>query len=183
NGLNGRQLPEGIVLDRHSDVAPALIEGCRVVPAVDVLRSLRPSWDAVIAPDGGAVKRAAEVARLLEVPLYHGWKTRDIRTGTLMGFGLEPISPAHRNRLLVVDDLCDGGRTFLGLADSITANILYADRGMDLSLYVTHGYFTQGTELLHQRFSRILTTDSVLGTHEGVEVVPAALGLFLGNVL
>ena len=158
--LNARRFPIVAVLDPHSDVGPALIDRCRVIPS-----SFTPEreYDGVIAPDGGAEKRAYRIAAALGIPLFHGWKTRDVKTGALTGFGIEPL---HAGNYLVVDDLCDGGGTFIGLADLLDA------RGARADLYVTHGLFTKGTKSLLDRFAHVFCTDSVIGDRPGVTVLP-----------
>jgi ribose-phosphate pyrophosphokinase len=158
--LNARRFPTVAVLDPHSDVAPALIDRCCVIPASFPTDR---RYDGVIAPDAGSEKRASRIAASLGVRLYHGWKTRDVRTGALAGFGIEPIASGN---YLVVDDLCDGGATFIGLADVLDA------RGASADLYVTHGLFTNGTQPLLDRFTHVFCTDSVIGERPGVTVLP-----------
>lgn len=168
-GLLNRLEPlQVVMLDPHSDVAPALINNSVVVTAADILESVRDSltkYDGVIAPDAGAAKRAQQVAKMLGVPVFQAWKTRDIKTGALDGFGCEEV-PA--GKYLVVDDLCDAGGTFVGLATYLHA--FHPDVQVDL--YVTHGYFTKGTEELKKWFGEIITTDSVLSdTRKDVRVL------------
>ena len=93
-------------------------------------------WDAVIAPDKGAVARAGAVAQVLGVPLLTAGKVRDADTGKLSSFA----APAGigAGRFLVVDDICDGGGTFAGLAQVISE----AAPTAELHLWVTHGLFT-----------------------------------------
>ncbi|MEP7001382.1 MAG: hypothetical protein ABI969_12940 [bacterium] len=163
--INARHFPTVTVLDPHSDVGPALIDRCRVVPATF---SNDRHYDGVIAPDGGAEKRAYRIAASLGVRLYHAWKTRDVSSGALTGFGIEPMPAGN---YLIVDDLCDGGGTFIGLADVLDACGARAD------LYVTHGLFTKGTQLLLDRFTNVFCTDSVMGERPGVTVLPRCLAL------
>lgn len=183
--INLRRFDRVVVLDPHSEVTPALIERCEVVTAKGICGqwATHPHWDGVIAPDGGAVKRAAGVADLLQVPLYHGWKCRDVKTGTLSGFGIQPLSMPDRSttrpRYLMVDDLCDGGGTFIGLAQSIRAQLHPIVPRLDL--YVTHGFFTKGTCELRREFDRIITTDSVVSEKDGVEVIEVCRRLICGS--
>ncbi|HCW17254.1 MAG TPA: phosphoribosylpyrophosphate synthetase, partial [Achromobacter sp.] len=54
--------------------------------------------------------------------------------------------------VLVVDDICDGGRTFLELASALrdtTRQPVY--------LYVTHGIFSKGLGELNARYAGIFT--------------------------
>lgn len=107
----------------------------------------------VIAPDKGAVERASRAARVMGVPVYLAGKTRDFETGKLTGFHMEDELPAE-GKLLLVDDICDGGGTFIGLAEAID---LPPER---LDLWVTHGIFSKGLRYLAYRFGQVHTTNS-----------------------
>jgi ribose-phosphate pyrophosphokinase len=167
--LNARHFPSVTVLDPHSDVAPALIDRCRVVPATFA----GEGYVGVIAPDGGAEKRASRIALALGVPLYHAWKSRDVTTGAISAFGVQPLSAGH---YLVADDLCDAGGTFLGLAGEL------AKHGVTADLYVTHGLFTKGTDALLNSFRAVFCTDSTLGAKQGITVLPRCMDLLRGIV-
>lgn len=176
--INMRHFANVTVLDPHSDVISALIDRCTVVPAKFIgpraneeyidIRSYR----GVIAPDGGAVKRASVVAKECNLSLYHAWKARDVATGRIYAFGTQPLEPGI---YLVVDDLCDAGGTFLGLATVLHEQDCRAD------LYVTHGLFTKGTSALLQLYGRIFTTDSTVGPKEGVTVITRCATLLGGQ--
>lgn len=166
--INARGFPSVTVLDPHSDVMPAMLERCRVVPAAFV--ESETVYAGVVSPDAGAEKRAWRVASSLGVPLYHAWKSRDVATGAISGFGVQTLTPG---RYLVVDDLCDGGGTFLGLAAEIEREGARAD------LYVTHGLFTKGTKPLLEAFENVYCTDSTTGDKPGVTVLPRCESLLL----
>lgn len=156
--INARGFDRVICFDPHSDVMPAMIDRCVVVDA----EALFPqpldhvvSWQGVVAPDGGAEKRAGKVARRLGVPMFRAWKTRDVRTGEITGFGCEDLPDG---RFLLVDDICDGGGTFLGLA----AHVAEHKRRVVLDLYVSHGVFSAPSSLpLSEAFGVVITTDSL----------------------
>lgn len=152
--INDRTLPTVTILDPHSEVTPALIDRCRVITAADCITVPSGKYAAVVSPDAGAEKRAGLVAKKLGVPLIHAWKMRDVSTGAIAGFGCESTSLPFDSKVLVVDDICDGGRTFIGLAGCFRSDI-------DLHLYVTHGIFSQGTEELRKHYSHIYCTDSI----------------------
>jgi ribose-phosphate pyrophosphokinase len=164
--INERSFASVTVVDPHSYVTPALIDRCIVIPAVDCIQSYTRRIAGVVSPDAGAEKRASSIAKFFHVPLFHAWKSRDIETGAITGFGVEEsISELRGKRVLVADDICDGGGTFVGLADQLDAHGVAAD------LYVTHGLFTQGTARLKSRFRHVWTTDSVLNNATGVDVM------------
>jgi ribose-phosphate pyrophosphokinase len=144
-----------ICLDPHSDVMPALIDNCIIAKLTDVVRMSSINFEeyvGIIAPDAGASKRAALVADNFKLPVFQALKKRDMATGKLSGFKCEPLP--SEGKLLVVDDICDGGGTFKGLAKETGLN---ADR---LSLWVTHGIFSKGAEDLWKYYGKIYTTNS-----------------------
>lgn len=55
----------------------------------------------------------------------------------------------------IVDDLCDGGGTFIQIADQVLPHT-----PADLSLIVSHGIFSRGLDPLFARFDLIVTSDS-----------------------
>lgn len=172
--INLRRFPRVRVVDPHSDVMPALFNRCDVVHAVDVIRNYvkHERWDAVISPDAGAEKRAGAVAKMLGLPLLRGWKTRDVSTGAIAGFGVQ--DSAGFNCVLVVDDLCDGGGTFIGLADEL--------RDMTADLWTTHGLYNKGTSDLFRKFRYVYCTDSVDGPRDGVTEIPICESLLRGTL-
>ncbi|WP_053122662.1 hypothetical protein [Mycolicibacterium conceptionense] len=93
-------------------------------------------WRGVIAPDKGAVDRAGAVTEILRLPLLTAGKVRDSATGKLSGFTAP--EGVGSGRYLVVDDICDGGGTFAGLAQEIHQVAPNAE----MHLFVTHGLFT-----------------------------------------
>lgn len=154
--LNARDLRSVTVLDPHSEVMPGLIDRCRVVHAASCITPPPGKYAAVVSPDAGAEKRAGLVAQKLGLPLIHAWKVRSVKDGSIAGFGREHTNLPEGSKLLVIDDICDGGRTFLGLANEFS-------NAFDLHLWVTHGVFSQGTAELKKRFSHLYCTDSILG--------------------
>jgi ribose-phosphate pyrophosphokinase len=53
---------------------------------------------------------------------------------------------------VIIDDICDGGATFLSIAEKINAK--------HLTLIVTHGIFSKGFSALEKRFNEIIVSDS-----------------------
>lgn len=170
--INARNFRRVICVDPHSDVMPALINNCKIAHPKKILDhlSLDMRYDIVIAPDAGAAKRASAIARHLGVPMVQAWKTRDVKDGSITGFGMESYE-IEGCRALVIDDICDGGGTFLGLADILDANNVRAD------LFVTHGIFSRGTQDLLERYTSVITTDSFIGDHTGCTVIPVCEAL------
>lgn len=160
--VNSFNLDEVVIFDPHSPVIVELINNVRVIDSAPVIKSVidkhgEGQYVGVIAPDKGAVARATQAADALGVPLYKATKERDFETGHLSKFAIEEL-PAE-GRLLVADDICEGGRSFTGLSE---ASGVSRDR---MSLWVSHGSFTGNAGQLPKYFSRIYTTDSLPGAH------------------
>ena len=83
-------------------------------------------------------------------------KSRDAETGKLLWFSIDSEVPQDMP-LYIVDDICDGGGTFIGLAIELRKK-MRSDQ--ELNLMVTHGMFTKGIEPLLEHFDHIYTTDS-----------------------
>ena len=158
-----------VTLDPHSPVMPGLIENLTVFPVSRIIKrevqradsDSRPQpYVGVIAPDKGAVERAGAAGRAMGVPVYRAEKSRDFETGKLSGYRLVDALP-ETGKLLVVDDICDGGGTFQLLADAAQV-----DPGR-LDLWVSHGIFSKGYSGLLSRFGHIYTTDSWQGPNFG----------------
>lgn len=151
--INDRQFDSVTVFDPHSTVTPALIDKCKVITTVDILDHVTlVAYDAVIAPDAGAGKRAYDVASEKGLKFLQAEKHRDVATGKLSGFACNGIEAGKR--YLIVDDICDGGGTFIGLGQVIL------DAGAEVDLFVTHGIFSKGTDELHKIFKVVATTDT-----------------------
>lgn len=158
--INSFVQPNRIVaLDPHSPVVADRL-GIHTVltvlnlPAV-VKYAIGPvKYDGIISPDKGAVDRAQSVADELGRPLFRAEKTRDFDTGKLSGFHMVDKLP-YKGRFLIVDDICDGGGTFVGLAD-----VIRKSSNATLDLWVSHGIFSKGKLELQKRFDDIYTTNS-----------------------
>lgn len=154
--VNSFELDEVVIFDPHSPVIVELLNNVRVVDSAELVASVigreENDYVGVIAPDKGAVDRAQRAANALRLPLYKASKERDFETGKLLKFSVEELPT--EGRLLIVDDICDGGGTFMGLAE---ASGVPQER---LSLWVSHGIFSGRANQLTERFSRIYTTDS-----------------------
>ena len=160
--LNAKGFKKVIVLDPHSPVAPSFISRVVEYPLSEVASRVWKGYSGVIAPDKGAKDRAEIFAAALDVPIFYASKNRDVSTGKLSGFSVD-VPFGH---YLVVDDICDGGGTFMGLGEKIRESGSFAD------LYVTHGIFSKGVEGLKKIYKNIYTTDSLPTEQPGVLTIP-----------
>ena len=144
--------------DPHSDVLPALVPGLRVteqehILSVAVPQDVQETYDVIVAPDAGAVKKAQKTADRLAKPLAFGVKRRDDE-GTIVETNL--YGDVKGQDVLIVDDICDGGATFCGLSEA-----LHANGANSVDLYVTHAIMAKGVEpLVDAGVRHIYTTQS-----------------------
>lgn len=164
--INDMRVDQLICFDPHSPQMPSMLRNCTVIDSTRLVRQhvvgkithdVPQRYDGIIAPDKGAVARAQKVADACHLPLYKADKHREEGTGTLSGFSCEPLP--DRGKFLVVDDICDGGGTFMGLAEATGVG---RDR---LGLYVSHGVFSGQAQNLWKYFHEIWTTDSLDTAH------------------
>lgn len=119
----------------------------------------------ILYPDKGAAQRYdIKSINGLAIQTLYCEKKRDPATGKLSDFVVPNHNEFYDERThsvtptIIVDDICDGGGTFLGIADKLNLS-----PGI-LGLYVTHGIFSKGLEELRKRFCRIYTTNSYTKT-------------------
>lgn len=159
--INALGADEVIIFDGHSPIVPSIVQRCRNISPAALIKEYiareSKEYAAIIAPDKGAAQRAGEVATLLNIPLVQAEKARDFSTGHITHYDVERENIPTEGKLLVVDDICDGGRTFSILAESTQ---LPPER---LSLWVSHGIFSGEAMKLRGSYGEIITTDSIQG--------------------
>lgn len=171
--INALQLNKVFVFDAHSEVTPALVNNCTVIPnhtfIQQILKVIGKNVK-LISPDGGALKKIYKVSEFLGgIDVVECSKSRDVKTGKLSGFKVYEEDLKGMD-CLIVDDICDGGGTFVGLAEELKKK-----NAGKLYLAVSHGIFNKGFEVLNC-FDKIFTTNSVKDfDNEKVEVVKLEL--------
>ena len=156
--INSLPFQKVVIFDSHSEVTPALVEGCVAIPNHKFVQKVIDSIGndlILISPDGGALKKIYKLSEYLGgIEVVECSKSRDVKTGKLSGFQVYSEDLSGKD-CLIVDDICDGGGTFLGLAQEL----LKKNAG-HLYLAVSHGIFSKGLDALGEGFQHIYTTDS-----------------------
>ena len=156
--INGMGFDKVTVYDMHSLVTKQLIDNCVnisnvafVLWAMDKLRLEKP---VLIAPDQGAIPRMTELLKYISAPLLNAEKQRDMDTGKIIKYSFEPS--VEGEDCIVVDDICDGGATFISLA-----KLLREKGARSIHLLVSHGIFSKGLDVLYRAgIDSVWTTDS-----------------------
>jgi len=156
------------VLDPHSDVSEACLNNYSKINNFSLVKSALTGIDnkngaqdriVLVSPDGGALKKIYDVAEEFQIPnIVTAMKHRDIKTGKITHTEVPDLSKyGEDHKFVIVDDICDGGRTFVELAKEIRKQNAISD----IYLIVTHGIFSSGLTELSRHFTKIFTTNSV----------------------
>ncbi|KKK63746.1 hypothetical protein LCGC14_2991170, partial [marine sediment metagenome] len=145
-----------VILDPHSNVSVNFLGAQIGMPNIgEVLAKYDPEDTVIIQPDAGAKDRVRALTPLaFEIVVCR--KSREQSSGRLSGFTVLEPERVKGKRCLIIDDICDGGGTFVGLAE-----ILRVHGADSVDLFVTHGIFSKGRAL--KGITNIYSTDSFNG--------------------
>lgn len=145
--------------DLHSKQSMAVMS----YPPTEFHKSIL-NHDFICYPDAGAMNRY-----IMNHPSIYAEKVRNQSTGVIesLKLNMKADHTLQNKTVLIVDDLCDGGATFINLAKELQKHNPTA-----IDLAVSHGLFTKGKQILHDAGIRnIYTTNSVLTNVEGYDVI------------
>ena len=154
------------VLEPHSSRTVGLL-GMAYEPAVEQIVPNELSNYQLVFPDAGAKKR-------YETLFYFGFdsdtifcsKVRDIKTGKILSIKVDNPEQISDKQMLIVDDLCDGGGTFVGVAEAIRA----IKPDAKLNIKVIHMVNHKGIENLSKNFDNVYFTNSYCDWESGYKV-------------
>lgn len=108
-----------------------------------------------IISDAGATAKAYTWAELFREEPIQCHKVRDPETGRLSGFSVNGEHVLDGHQCIIVDDICDGGGTFAGVAA-----LLKTQCGAgDIDLAVPHGFFTKGLDAMRPLIKEFYSLD------------------------
>lgn len=149
------------VWDPHSDVLAGMFEpGTLKVGPQEKLVFIDYEQPNVclLSPDAGALKKIYKVsAHHGGLPVVCATKIRDVMTGEIRGVWV-PEEISNFDTAIIVDDICDGGRTFIELAKAV----LDIKPSIRLELSVTHGIFSKGKDVLYEYFNAVYAANDWL---------------------
>ena len=168
------------IMDPHSDVLEACIDHFRKIDNSEVVgfafddyfNTLGIEEDftkvRLVSPDAGALKKVYHISE--EFGLKHeiiiAAKHRDPVTGQITHTSV-PLSVHDADKdLFIIDDICDGGRTFVEIAKAIKktrnlSSVVHPSQYGKIFLIITHGIFSAGFEELGEHFDGIYCTNSI----------------------
>jgi ribose-phosphate pyrophosphokinase len=174
--INTMGFEKVMVFDAHSEVTPALVNNCEVITNNAFIKQVIETIGhdvLLVSPDGGALKKIYKVSEYLGgIEVIECSKNRDVKTGKLKGFKVYADDLQGKN-CLIVDDICDGGGTFIGLAQELKNK-----NAGNLYLAVSHGIFSKGVDDLKPYFTQLFTTNSFKEINNSyVTQIPLSNGL------
>ena len=143
--INSMGFDEVMVKDPHSAVIRNTVKNIRVIEQDTIVRDylgwfIRGNSAVLVSPDAGAAKKVEALSLSMGgQEMIYGHKNRDLKTGEITSMSIDNPVLIKDRHLVVVDDICDGGRTFVELG-----KILKAHEPKSLTLFVTHGIFSKG---------------------------------------
>lgn len=172
--INAQGYSSVVCKDLHSEVAVALIDRLHHVELADKRGTMgaahwieaRCRGAILVSPDAGSNKKVFNFAKV------HGFeqvvradKIRDVATGKILETKVfsEPVGDKD---FLIMDDICDGGRTFIELAKELrklTTGKIF--------LYVTHGIFSNGAGVFDGLIDEIFTANLMGEPHPLIQEI------------
>jgi ribose-phosphate pyrophosphokinase len=163
NIINALNLNKVISFDAHSDVSVALLNKCQNNLNHDIvnhfIKELKLSDYVLVSPDLGAYKKIDKLAAKLEYrnQITTGIKIRDLVTGQIIKSDVN-AEDLGAKACVVVDDICDGGRTFIELASALKNK-----NAGDLYFICSHGIFSHNAleRLKEAGYKNVCSSNSV----------------------
>jgi len=170
--INSQNYETVTIVDAHSDVLEACIHNYRKIDNISLVKFALTDIDntnsareklILVSPDAGALKKMYHVSEYFKIDkMVIANKHRDIRTGKITHTEVPGLTqePGSKN-FVIIDDICDGGRTFLEIAKTIRKEREDSVFNDKIYLVVTHGIFSAGFLELRNWIDGIYCTNSV----------------------
>jgi ribose-phosphate pyrophosphokinase len=168
NIINSLNLNKVIVFDAHSDVSVALLNTCQNIANHEMvkffIKQLKLSDFVLVSPDLGAYKKVDKLAQKIEYKgnIATGIKVRDLSTGQIIRSDVNTDN-LNGQACIVVDDICDGGRTFIELAPALKSK-----NAGELYLITSHGIFSYNAldRLKEAGYKNVCSSNSIANKEE-----------------
>jgi len=170
--INSQNYETVTIVDAHSDVLEACIHNYRKIDNIKLVKFALTDIDntngarerlILVSPDAGALKKMYHVSEHFGIDkMVIANKHRDIKTGKITHTEVPGLTqePGSKN-FVIIDDICDGGRTFLEIAKTIRKEREDSVFNDKIYLVVTHGIFSAGFSELKNWIDGIYCTNSV----------------------
>ena len=148
--INSLKFQSVATFDPHSYVLEGVVDNLTYKPQ-DLCAYHLPVHEVLIAPDAGAAKKIYQHPQVVHgmANVITAGKSRG-PTGEILSTTCSDAHLIFNKTACVVDDICDGGATFIELG-----KLLRQSEPKELNLYVTHGFFTRGLDQLKAIYDTI----------------------------
>lgn len=154
--LNTQNFSCVLTADPHSYVAENCINNLEVVYHRDMMINLLPVNNSILlSPDAGAMKKCSDIYDQYRMWFSGFYSATKVRKDHNIFTSIPSDLPLDKD-ITIIDDICDGGGTFLGLKRALKD----AGHKGKIFLIVTHGIFSKGLDVLTNEFDMIITTNS-----------------------
>lgn len=164
------------VTDPHSEKTVELLDNCLVTTQEDIFKDnnffevIQKHNMVLVSPDAGASEKVRYLSEKYRIDAIYCTKQRSNENGH--PYVVLPTGVDYQGvNFIVIDDICDGGRTFTGLAEKLKAM-----GAGDLYLYVTHGIFSAGLPNIHKHYKHIYC-DHIFFHETGRELLSVRHGI------
>ena len=144
NILNSLNFNKVTIDDPHSNVVENLIDRSVIIPQHKIVQLFDidiKKYTHIVSPDQGASKKIKALSDMYNIPIIHCDKARD--SSDMIASVLIHDEVPKDAVLLIVDDICDGGRTFIEVSKALKAK-----GALSVDLFVTHGIFSYGADVI-----------------------------------
>lgn len=160
--------------DPHSDVLSACLDRPIIKSVCEIFNECNTNifdiknYDGIISPDQGSSKKCVGIAKKFGInSILFANKNRNLATGKIEEISISKnINFVCGGKYIVIDDICDGGGTFIKLFQD--SELI---KSINVDLYVTHGIFSKGTDDLLNLYRNIYCTDSTCFEKPGVKLI------------
>lgn len=160
--INAQNYRSVTITDPHSDVVGALLNNVVIRTNYSLVsnvyrshRDISAGRAVLVSPDAGSQKKIYGISKYLGgVRIIKADKVRDIKTTEIVDTIVYADDLTDKT-CIIVDDICDGGRTFIELAKKLREK-----NAKTVVLVVTHGIFSKGLEPFVGLIDEIYTSPS-----------------------
>jgi ribose-phosphate pyrophosphokinase len=164
--INSQDFASVTVMDPHSDVLEACLNNFVKIDNLEFVKFALTKIDnkdgaqdriCLVSPDAGAYKKIFDVAKRFKIErIITATKVRDLVSGNILRTEIPLLDQHNDLTYVIIDDICDGGRTFVELAKVIKEGRPTAK----VYLVVTHGIFSSGFKTLNEYIDGTFCTNS-----------------------
>lgn len=164
--INSQNYRSVTCFDAHSDISCVLINNLENITQDTIINYITQNKSisdmlvgkVLVSPDHGAMKKVYKLTPYLKpTKIIQADKARD-QTGKIIRTEVytKNYDELYGSDVVIVDDICDGGRTFIELA-----KVLKQKGAATVTLFVTHGIFSKGLHCIYEAgVDNIITTDT-----------------------